>query len=122
MKSMQLSRYAQPVRGCSLAALVLVGFTSIGAIAGNVHSGMSDVNQVFGRSSAMPKQGAPGKTAGLTVDAIGRSSSLVANAGMSTRIATRSTEGLLAEYGRGTPNLAITHKGASSGNLAANAR
>jgi hypothetical protein len=41
---------------------------------------------------------------------------------MSTGIATRTTDGLLAEYGRGTPNLAITHKGASSGNLAANAR
>jgi hypothetical protein len=122
MKSMQFSRYSRQVRACTLAAFVLVGFTSIGAIAGNVHSGASDVNQVFGRSSAMPKQGAPSKTAGLIVDAIGRSSNPVGNSDMSTGIATRTTDGLLAEYGRGTPNLAITHKGASSGNLAANAR
>lgn len=122
MKSMQLNRYSRQIRAYSVAALVLVGFSSFGAIAGKVHSGSPDVNQVFGRSSAIPKQGAPGKTAGLTVDVLGRSSNPGGKADMSTNIATRSPDGLIAEYGRGTPTIAATQKGDSSSNLAAKAR
>jgi len=122
MNSMQLKRYSRQFRTCSVAALVLAGFTSIGAIAGNVHGGGSDVNQVFGRSSAMPTQGAPSKSGGLSVDVLGRSSNPNGKADMATNIATRSADGLIAEYGRGTPTIAITHKGATSGNLAANVK
>ncbi len=122
MKSMQLKRYARQFRACSVTALVLVGFSSIGAIAGNVNSGSRDVNQVFGQSSAMPAQGAPIKTTGLSVDAFGRSSNQVGKSGMSSNIATRSPDGLIAEYGRGTPSHAITHKGTSSDKLAAKTR
>lgn len=120
MKSMQLNRYARQLRAYSVAALVLVGFSSVGAIAGNVHGGSPDVNQVFGRSSAMPTQGAPSKTAGLSVDALGRSSNQWGKQGMSSNIATRSAEGLIAEYGRGTPSQTISHK--DTGKLAVKTR
>jgi hypothetical protein len=119
MKSMQLNRYARQFRACSVAALVLVGFSSVGAIAGNVHSGSPDVNRVFGQSSAMPAQGAPTRTAGLSVEAFGRSSQW-SKQGMSSNIATRSAEGLIAEYGRGTPDQKISQK--SPGKLAAKTR
>ncbi|MGH8245002.1 MAG: hypothetical protein ACREUU_01065 [Gammaproteobacteria bacterium] len=122
MKSIQLSRHSQQFRACSLAALVLIALSATSALAGDVRSGTSDVNKVFGRSSAMPAHGAPVKTAGLSVDAFGRSSNHIGKTDAAINVATRSTDGLIGQYGRGTPSQAITQKGTSSGKVAAKAR
>lgn len=109
MKTMQIN---------TLTALVLFAL-SAGAVAGEVHSGSPDVNKVFGRSSAIHVSGATIKTAGLSVDAFGRSSNQIGKVGATT-LASRSTEGLIAQYGRGTPSHAMAPK--ASGNVAAKSR
>ena len=98
------------------AALLLAGLSGA-VVAGDVHGGMRDVNQVTGRASATVAGNGSVKAGYLTVEAIGRAPK--ANGEANGQVA-RSNEGLMGGFGRGTPNLAITYKGASSSTLAGN--
>ncbi|HWQ39900.1 MAG TPA: hypothetical protein VNM24_15060 [Burkholderiales bacterium] len=121
MKSINLGldRYSHRVRAVSVAALLLTGLSSAAVFAGDVRGGAPDVNQILGRSSATFAPGGPVKTGWLTVEATGRNPKSGGAHGTSKGIASRSGDGLINEYGRGTPNLAVTYKGASSQTLSA---
>jgi hypothetical protein len=101
------------------AALLLAGLTGE-VVAGDVQGGMRDVNQVYGRSSAMSAPAGSVKVDGLTVETIGRAPK--ANGTATHKQVAHSYEGLIGDFGRGTPNLAIIHKGASNETLAADVR
>lgn len=95
---------------------LLAGLTGA-VVAGDVQGGMRDVNQAQGRGSAMVAGNGSVKAQTLTVEAIGRAPKGNGEAG---KQAARSSEGLIVDFGRGTPNLAIIHKGDSSKTLAGN--
>jgi len=102
------------------AALLLAGLSGA-AIADDVRSGARGVNEVFGRASAIPAPTGSVKLARLTVDTQGRGANAEKPAGTTYQVA-RSGSTLVGDFGRGTPNLAIAHKGGTSGTLAAGTR
>ena len=92
----------------AIAASLAAAIGSASAESGNVSSGSTDVNKVFGRASTSVGSGSSIRTGGLGIAVLGRAGGQTGNPDASTRVTAGPAEGALIWAGRGSqPTYAV---------------